>query len=366
MVHSKLSYRHYLVRSVGVELMDRATDADLGADGHDPETIAMLAVPGHDLLGDFAADSAMEGVSATTGGDEIDAPSPVTLDGASEAGDMSSLAGSTVDSVGFDLNEVSSAVGQLSPAAVTPARESHAEPGDRSTAAAATTPEPAKPMTTLPRPAARNTAADMPSPPKRETVEGIDNPMRVEPEARVGGAPENSNAPKKRPKVVSGRMNAPPEIEASEPPTNEMPPTASAIAAVESASEPGENHDHLRFRSPLNSTTPCRLAISLTPAKWDSSVVRGLSCWGLLEGSPFVCCLEQPPCLWMTRKPSNKSLHGRFQTHRRSNSGRLAHKAQSRGAKTTRPSRRSTRRRIRLSSIKHPKQQVNELSRLLW
>ena len=81
------------------ELMDRATDADLGADGHDPETIAMPSfVPGHDLLGDFAADSAMEGVSATTGGDEIDAPSPVTLDGASEAGDMSSLAGSTVDS----------------------------------------------------------------------------------------------------------------------------------------------------------------------------------------------------------------------------------------------------------------------------
>ena len=51
-------------------------------------------------------------------------------------------------------------------------------------------------------------------------------------------------------------MNAPPEIEASEPPTNEMPPTASAIAAVESASEPVENHDHLSLQVPTELDKP--------------------------------------------------------------------------------------------------------------
>ena len=65
-------------------------------------------------------------------------------------------------------------------------------------AAAATTPEPAKPSAILPPPRCSKYRSGYAESAETQTAEGIDNPMRVEPEARVGGASENTNAPKNR------------------------------------------------------------------------------------------------------------------------------------------------------------------------
>ena len=278
------------------ELIDRPTEADLSAEGHEPETIAMPSfVPGPELLKDIAVDAAMRDVSATTGGEDAVDEAPLgPVHSVSKAGEMASVVGSTVDSVGINLND--DLAPQDSPPAEISPSEIHVDSRDNAAAAELVKPEPVQPGNNMPRPTVRDTAAEMPNPPKRQTIEGIDNPMRVASGVPVGGHGDVAGMPIEHPDKASRASD---DLLDNDDPEHQ--PKAAQLTA--SPTQTDGNDGHVRLQVPSELAKPIQageIADARQIGQLDRKkpilmgIASGLAIC-LLLGAAALILLDDPP-----------------------------------------------------------------------
>ena len=125
----------------------------------------------------------------------------------------------------------------------------------------------------MPRPTVRDTAAEMPNPPKRQTIEGIDNPMRVASGVPVGGHGDVAGMPIEHPDKASRASD---DLLDNDDPEHQ--PKAAQLTASPTQTDGNDGHVRL-LRCHPNSPSPYKLARSLMHVRSDSLTVRSRSLW---------------------------------------------------------------------------------------